>query len=790
MGLTGSAVLVLAIGWSAGIALGAVLDLTIPMALTAAAAAFVAAILAPSPGLRVAALGLMAMLLGQGRLAASIMSQPPDHLATYAGDVVLSGRVVEAPLPRGGRVEVVLDVERVADAHSADRLTALAEPLPRVLLRAPAVQASYGDRIETRGRLARPRSRPGWPLAEILARRGIGWVIDVGGVRVVEAGGPGLIRMLATARGLFEANTRAALPEPHSSLVGGIVFGARGSLPPELRAAMSASGTSHLTAVSGANVAMVAGALMILAAPVVGRAPASAVAIAGVVLYTLLVGAPPSALRAATMATFALVAQGLGRQTDAVVGLSVAAAALLGWDPGLAFDLGFQLSVAATAGLILLAPAIERGLTRLPRPVRDQVAIAVAAQLATLPLVVGTFQRISLVALPANVVAAPTIVPIMGLGAALAVLGSLPGIGVLLGWGAWLVTGTLLAVIQGAADLPGAVVAVGRWPAWLPLAWYAVLGCWAAAGSADLRSLGIRRAGLQTVALAAAAVMIGGLLLGWSGVSRSAAVEIALLDVDSPAVFVRTPDGRSALVMTAAPRAGLAASVGGQLDFWESSVDVVIGPDGIRTGLDLLEADPSAAAPIHDVVGDHDAATGGERPDGLSARPIEPGTRVDVADGVSIQVVDARQAGQRPVLDLAVLVGGIAVLLPGPGAPSMNWAGIAPDAATVAALPSSAVVWARVQPPRRWLLLTGEPALERARGDSGVPFLVRRDHGLVSLSVDGDNVEVRTERCAAGSDCRLELPPPSRRALLSPSAANRGSGGGSSVQSDLSDDGR
>ena len=81
--------------------------------------------------------------------------------------------------------------------------------------------------------------------------------------------------------------------------------------------------------------------------------------LAGVWLYTLLVGAPPSALRAAAMLTVALAAQAAGRVADPIVGLVLAVAVLLGYDPTLAFDLGFQLSVAATAGLIVLSPALE-----------------------------------------------------------------------------------------------------------------------------------------------------------------------------------------------------------------------------------------------------------------------------------------------------------------------------------------------------------------------------------------------------------------------------------------------
>jgi ComEC/Rec2-related protein len=532
--------------------------------------------------------------------------------------------------------------------------------------------------------------------------------------------------------------------------VAGIVFGARVGLPPELKAAMSTTGTSHLTAVSGANVAMVAGALTVLTTRLVGRAPAALVAIGCVWLYTLLVGAPPSALRAATMATFALAAAGLGRQPDAIVGLVAAAALLLAWDPGLAADLGFQLSVAATAGLILLTPTLELWLGWLPRGVRGHVGMAIAAQIATLPIIVGTFQRISLVSLPANVLAAPTIPPLMTLGVGLAALGFLPGFDGVLGWGAWLLASALLWIIQGAASLPGAMLAVGKAPAWLPWLWYGALGCWVAGGSADVRALGVRSGLPRALALASPLVLIGWLAVGWAGSGRSTTVEVALLDIEPAAAFVRTPSGRTVLVTAGAPGPGLVASVGGQLDLSESAIDVVIGPGGLRTGVDLLALAPDASFQAS--------------PSELSAQELGPGALIDLGDGVTIQVVDTRTAGQADVLDLAILANDLVVLLPGPGEPSTQWADLAPDAVSIGRLPSSAVAWARALSPRNWLLLVGEPSQERVRGDSGVPFLTRREHGQIELTLapeqDGASLVVLTERCAEGSACQLALPEP------------------------------
>jgi competence protein ComEC len=761
---TGGAVLAVGVCWSAGIALGVQAGLT-PLVLVLAMAATLAATMLARAGLgRLAALGLLALLLGQLRLALAAGPPIPDPLADRPGLQIVTGRVLDAPIPRGGRMEVAIEVEAVAAAPLAPSLapgppTSLDGPRPQVLVRAPSLRVNAGDRIEARGRLSRPRSRPGWPLADLLARRGIFWVIDTGGARLLEPGGASVWRFLDALRGYVATTTRNALPEPHASLVAGIVFGARVGLPPELKAAMSATGTSHLTAVSGANVAMVAGAATLLAGRFLGRLPAALVATVLVWLYTVLVGAPPSALRAAWMATVVLLARGAGREADSTGGLVLATALLLGWEPGLAADLGFQLSVAATAGLILLSPGIERRLGRLPwlpRGLRGEASIAVAAQVATLPILVGAFQRVSLVSLPANLLAAPLIPPLMGLGAALATLGFLPGIDMLLAWACWLFANGLLGVIEWSASLPGAQVAVGRAPDWLPWVWYGALACWVAAGSADTRALGLRPGPLRAAALALPLVLVGWLLVGWLGVGRSSAVEVALLDVDPAAVFVRTPSGRSVLVSAASPGRGIVPSVGSLLDLTEHGVDVSIGPDGLRTGVDLL------ALTIPD---DADAEDSAAEP---AVTPLTAGARVDLGDGVAVQVVDARLAGQdqAPVLDLAILVDDLAVLLPGPGDPSARWADLKPDAVSVGRLPSSAVAWARTLPERRWLLLVGEPAQARARGESGVPLLTRRAYGQVELVLEGGRVAVRTERCETGEACQIELPPPVRTRLL------------------------
>jgi hypothetical protein len=311
-----------------------------------------------------------------------------------------------------------------------------------------------------------------------------------------------------------------------------------------------------------------------------------------------------------------------------------------------------------------------------------------------------------------------------------------------------------LAVISWSAALPAAEVAVGRPPGWLPLVWYAALLCWVAAGSPDIRALGVRPAWLVSATVGGALVLVVPPAIGTQGPAAPAAVEIALLDVDPPAAFVRTANGSTLLLQTGERAFGLAPSVWGLADVSETAIGAVVAPDGVRRDVDLL----ALRSPV-DAVADSDGDEGSGE-----VEPVEPGAHLEV-DGVQVDVLDARQAGDQTVLDLVFSTGSLTVLLPGPGQPSAQWATFAADHATIGLLSSSAVSWARLLPAQSWLLLVGESGMERARGDLGVPFLARREYGQVDVRVVGNAVSVRTERCSAGRDCSVTLPRPTSGTL-------------------------
>jgi competence protein ComEC len=269
-------------------------------------------------------------------------------------------------------------------------------------------------------------------------------------------------RAAQRVRTAFAATARSALPADQAAMLPALVLGDTSALTGQTTDEFKTAGLTHLTAVSGANVTIVCGAVL-LTAGLVG--PRFAVALAAVALVAFVIVVQPSAsvLRAAVMGAITLLAVVSHRRRQAIPVLSASVIALMIGAPELAVDIGFALSVSATAALVVIAPAWSRRLVAhgWPKPLADAVSVAVAAQLVTAPLVAAISGRFSVVAVAANLAAAGVIAPITVIGTAAAVLSAVwpSGAEVLIRF-----TGPelwwLCNVAHWAAALPGASVPV------------------------------------------------------------------------------------------------------------------------------------------------------------------------------------------------------------------------------------------------------------------------------------------------------------------------------------------
>jgi competence protein ComEC len=204
------------------------------------------------------------------------------------------------------------------------------------------------------------------------------------------------------------------LPTADRALLAGFLLGDTRGMTPETTATFRNAGLSHLVAVSGENLAFV----LALAAPFLGRMPRAGRLLGGIaviLVFGTMTRWEPSVLRAATMAVLALLARYSGRPASAARLLALGAGLLLLVDPFLLHSVGFELSCAACAGIAFLGPAVTARL-RGPAWFREAFGTTLAAQLGVAPVQIPIFGSLPLVALPANVLAAPLVGPITVLG--------------------------------------------------------------------------------------------------------------------------------------------------------------------------------------------------------------------------------------------------------------------------------------------------------------------------------------------------------------------------------------
>ena len=409
-------------------------------------------------------------------------------------------------------------VDRVKLQARLERVRNLRVRLPVIVL---ADAASWRDlapssRVRAFGRLSQPQRIDG--TATVISARG----------RPILQHGPSAIQREATGLRAGLRDAVSALRPAERGLVPGIVVGDTSQMPEELSEQFKRAGLTHLLAVSGANLMILVGFLLGLARVVGirGRLP-PLLALGSIVGFVLLARPQPSVLRAAVMAVIVIAATLTGRQRAGLSSLCVAVCALLLIDPWLARSYGFALSALATGGILVLAPrwadrmcdrSAQSGGSRsgtagrLRRLLAESLAVPAAAQVACLPVLVMLAGQVSLIAVFANLLAAPAVAPttILGLLAAMCAPAS-QSVAAFLGHLAGLPASWIVRVAALFAELPGSVL---PWQSG-PLGALAAVG-FLVVGAVMARR--VRRTPLVVLTCVAAAVVLAlrpSLSVGW-----------------------------------------------------------------------------------------------------------------------------------------------------------------------------------------------------------------------------------------------------------------------------------
>jgi len=350
------------------------------------------------------------------------------------------------------------------------------------------------------------------------------------------------------------------LPPTAAGLLRGMVLGQDDALPDETREAFRAAGLSHLVAASGTNVVLLAALAMALGTALgLGLTGRLWLVLVLIVIYVPLAGGGASIQRAGIMGAAAVAAGLVGRPASRWYALGLAAAVTLAIDPRAAEEPGWQLSFVAVVSLLVLAPRWRLALTRrgAPRALAEVTAMTAAATLATAPVIAAHFGEASLVAIPANVLAAPAVAPVMWLGVVAAAVGQLFALGGPVAAAAGVAVdgldalagfplGFLSWVATTAAAAPGAVVEVGPW-----LVSAVVAAILVAAASRRVR----RRA--PVAAVVGAALWIGLTPSPASPAGAPPGLRVTFLDVGQGDATLVQDGERSVLVDAGLPEAGI-----------------------------------------------------------------------------------------------------------------------------------------------------------------------------------------------------------------------------------------
>jgi competence protein ComEC len=640
---------------------------------------------------------------------------------------------------------------------------------------------AYGDRIQVTGRLETPPEFEDFSYKDYLARQGIHSLLKATHGRRLEAhqANP-VLAVIYRIRSQCHAVVGKLFPEPEASLLSGILLGLESGISPEIRSEFDRTGTTHIIAISGFNITIIAAIFISLGKRWLGARRGIIIAGLAILVYTVLVGADAAVLRATVMAFLGLAAGRLGRQTDGLAALAAAAILMSAITPIIITDVGFQLSFAATLGLIVYAQpltdslvsfVIEKGHVNPATaagwagPLSEYFTATLAAQLTTLPLILYHFSRISLVSPLANLLILPAQPAVM----------IVSGVATLAGW-LWLPLGQTLAWLAWpfARYTTGMVGWLASWSAASmitpPISPLLLILCYAALALLSLKpsfapeakshgrswSIPWHWLGLM--------LLLGNLLL-WRLLldQPDGELHLTLLDTGAqPSLLIETPAGRRLLIDGGASSIRLGSQLDARISPFERQLDWLI----------LTSADESMAAGIAGLIDRY--SVGGAllvQPSASQAlqqigetlqesnRPLgqfQDGQRMDLGKGASLRLWHLEDGAAFELTydrveyllltgqpegwlnRLSPIVAGrniSALLLPGSGDASLS----APDGL------------ARLQPEVVLLSLehgqaSGLPSPSLLQALEGSTILRTDRHGWISMATDGSSLTVEAER--------------------------------------------
>jgi len=514
------------------------------------------------------------------------------HVAFYNArdyEMLVTGTLAEPPDYRDTYTNLRLKVEAL-DSGSGDL------PVSGLLLvRVPQNQTyEYGQRVRVRGSLKTPPEDEEFSYRDYLARDGVYSYMSIAEVTSLPGNGGSVVRAAVyKLKDKMLQNTYCLFNDPESSLLAGILLGVDTGLTKDLQNAFKNTGTAHIIAISGFNIAIIAGIFFSMFKTIFGERLGAVFAILAIAFYTFLVGADAAVVRAALMGSISLLARQLGRRNTGLNALAIVAFVMTIVNPLVLWDVGFQLSFFATLGLILYAEPFSNFTgklfskitktenSKLTQIINDNVILTFAAQLTTIPIMAYHFKRISLISFIANPFILPVQPAVMIIGG-LAVFVSLilQPIGQLIAWVAWPFTAYTIRLVELFDRVPHGTIYLGDSSIWIVASFYIALLTATFNWDRIKEWFNSLAGSLRTVALTATLVILFActvVLWRSAATAGDGQMHVTFLDVGSAdAVLIQTPEGRNILINGGASTSELSDELGRRLPFFSRKLDWLV----------------------------------------------------------------------------------------------------------------------------------------------------------------------------------------------------------------------
>lgn len=544
---------------------------------------------------------IVSLALGAARFQAST----PDigdtgfiaHYNDTGSTMVVTGIVSNFPDVRDTYTNLRVKCEYLHPADSLSTTDVSGMLLARV---SNEDQFHYGDRIVLRGQLQTPPEHEEFSYREYLTHQGIYSYMSYtrSGILERDLGNPFM-------RSIFKLKTRALdtvyllWPDPEASLFAGILLGIETGIPEPVKEDFKNTGTSHVIAISGFNITIVAGLFASFFGQILNPRRGAIAAVVGITVYTILVGADAAVVRAAIMGGLSLFARQVGRRQHGINSLAFTAAVMTLHNPHVPWDVGFQLSFAATLGLVLYAEPFAEAfrnlasrilpkttVDKLVGPVGEYFLFTLAAQLTTMPIMAYHFGNISLSAFLANPIILPVQAPIMTVGGLALILGLiwLP-LGKITAPLAWPFVLFTIRVVEYFGQMSSGILILGNFGVlWVVIFYVLLLGL--TLGWSKARGLIAALKPLPVIALLwIFVIVIWRLALS----APDGHLHLTLLDVGTgDAILIQSPEGRYVLIDGGPSASLLSNGLGRRLPPFHRSLDWLIVASPSREQIDAL----------------------------------------------------------------------------------------------------------------------------------------------------------------------------------------------------------